>query len=137
MIVRAIDDSGDWLFGKGKNDYKSNQDAVAQSIKTRLMSFLGDCFFATNDGIDWWNLLGSKDQLALNLAISATILNTAGVSKLVQLSVNLDDLRQITISYKVLTSFNTLTNLIEEKFAYLLTESGDVLTTETGDEIGV
>ena len=45
MKVRALDESGDWTFGKGENNYYSANDAIAQNIKTRLYSFLGDCFF--------------------------------------------------------------------------------------------
>lgn len=87
---RAIDDQNDWLFGKGRNDYKLNQRAVEQDIRTRLNSFTGDCFFAAGDGLDWFNLLGAKDQTALNVAISAVILNTPGVTGLIQLSIVLN-----------------------------------------------
>lgn len=107
MRVRALDADHDWTFGKGQNDYKANLDAVVQSINTRLNSFLGDCFFSASSGIDWFNLLGSKNALALNLAISATILNTEGVVALHQLSLNLDDARELTVRYKVLTVYST------------------------------
>lgn len=105
MIVRSLDGTGDWEFGKGKNDYKRNLDAVTQNIKTRLMSFLGDCFFDTTAGIDWFNLLGGKDRLALELAISSTILNTQNVTGLRQLSVTESPSRRITIRYRVQTTF--------------------------------
>jgi hypothetical protein len=67
--VRQIDDDGDWLFGKGQNDYVRANTSVVQNINTRLGSFLGDCFFDLGAGIDWFNLLGTKDQVALNLSI--------------------------------------------------------------------
>lgn len=101
MRVRAIDVDHDWLFGKGQNDYLTGVNAVAQNINTRLNSFLGDCFFDNGAGIDWWNLLGAKDQLVLNLAISAVILNTQDVTSLVQLNIVLDVTRRLTVTYTV------------------------------------
>lgn len=116
MIVRALDSEGDWLFGKGKQDYLTNQDAIAQSIKTRLSMFLGDCFFATNQGIDWFNLLGSKNQLQLNLAISAVILNTENVTGILQLSSELTPSRKFTVRYSVQTTFSVLGNIFQYDF---------------------
>lgn len=108
MIVRALSQSGDWLFGKGLNDYKANQLALQQLIQTNLSMFLGDCFFATNVGIDWFNLLGGKNQLAVNLAVNAAILNTTGVTGILQTSINLTDSRRLTIMYNVQTVYSTL-----------------------------
>lgn len=105
MIVRAIDANNDWQFGKGKNDYRTDILAVSQNIKTRLQSFLGDCFFKTDEGIDWFNLLGSKDLEALKLAINTTILNTQDVVKLNEVSANLDKNRNLTVIFDVLTTF--------------------------------
>lgn len=112
MKVRALTATGDWTFGKGANDYKSGNNAVAQLIQTRLYSFLGDCFFDQGAGINWFGFLGGKDQLGLNLAISATIANTENVLRLNQLSVNLTSTRRISISYNVTTSFSTLSNTV-------------------------
>lgn len=106
MRVRALSSQGDWLFGKGLNDYKSGVDAVAQSIQTRLNSFLNDCFFALNAGIDWFNLLGSKNPGAITLAVSTTILNTANVLTLDQLLTNLNTTtRNLIIEYSATTVF--------------------------------
>lgn len=116
MICRAIDINGDWLFGKGKNDYKQRNDAIAQDIQTRLQSFLGDCFFDTASGIDWFNLLGSKNQIALNLAISAVLLNTPDVTGILQLSVFLDVNRLLTVQYRVQTVYSTAAGAFKYDF---------------------
>ncbi len=114
MRVRAIDQNHDWLFGKGQNDYLQANAAIVQSINTRLSSFLGDCFFNLNAGIDWFNLLGSKNQVALNLSISATILNTQNVTGIRQLSVNLSHLtRDLTVTYQVQTTFSTASSVFQ------------------------
>lgn len=110
MIIRKVDSNNDWTFGKGKNNYIKDKSAVSQNIKTRLQSFLGDCFFALNQGLDWFNLLGSKDDGELRLAISTTILNTENVVSLSELSLNLDSERKLTINYEVNTTFGLLEN---------------------------
>lgn len=138
-LVRVVDSGGDWSFGKGKNDYKSGVNAVEQNIKTRLQSFLGNCFFAINDGIDWFNLLGSKNQLALELAVRATILNTAEVTGLVSSAVILDPItRRITMTYVVTTAYtlNGVETQISSNSTLLLTEDGDIITTEDGQALG-
>lgn len=116
MIVRALNQSGAWQYGKGKNDYIKDQKALAQMLKTRLKSFLGDCFFALSDGIDWFNLNGSKDVLALRLAVASTILNTEGITALLDLSFNLsENTRVATITCSVETVYGRLNNLVIEQ----------------------
>lgn len=105
-IVRAIDNNGDWLFGKGQNDYVAGNAAVAQDIQTGLLSFFGDCFFDTSAGIDWYGLMTSKNFIALNLAIQAVIIDTEGVSALLELSFVVDDNRNATIKYQVVTIYS-------------------------------
>lgn len=105
-IVRKIDDDNDWTFGKGKNDYIKNNNEVAQNIKTRLGMFLGDCFFDQAAGIDWFNTLGSKDQIPLNLFINAVILNTPNVTGILQLLIRLDVNRNLTVRYRVQTTYS-------------------------------
>lgn len=110
ISCRAIDGTGDWTFGAGLNDYVTNLNEVAQDVGMNLRMFLGDCFFATDVGIDWFNLLGQvgpSAQLALNLAINAAILNTAGVTGLKQTSLSVSG-RTLTIQYVVTTVYSTL-----------------------------
>lgn len=108
-IVRALDPTEkDWTFGKGKNNYLIDLNAIVQNINTRLNCFLGDCFFDLSAGIDWFTFLASKNQAALALAISTTILNTEGVTGIRQLSINLEDTtRDFSVSYQVQTVYST------------------------------
>jgi len=108
--MRAIDANNDWMFGAGLNNYVSNQAYVAQDIKTRLQEWLGDCFYNINAGIDWGNLLGSKNQVGLNLAINCVLLNTDNVNGILQSSLSLNSNRQITLTYSVQTSYGVLNN---------------------------
>lgn len=138
MIVRALDTDGDWEFGKGKNDYKSANKAIEQNIGTRLNSFLGDCFFDNSAGLDWFNLLGTKNLLALKLAINAAILNTEGVTKILSVDVLLESSNRLaTFTYIVETIYTQVdnTNILSGVTNFILTEDGDVLTTEDGGGI--
>lgn len=135
MIVRGLDGNGDWLYGKGIEDYRFANDAIAQSIQTRLLMFLNDCFFALDQGLDWFNLLGSKDQVSLTLAVNAQILNTPGVLALVQSSVSLDVNRRLSITYIATTSSSGANPPLAGSLAYLVSESGDFLTDESGNRL--
>lgn len=138
MIVRALDVNGDWEFGKGQNNYKRNNEAIAQNIQTRLNSFLGDCFFDQSAGLDWFTLLGSKNLTALKLAVNACILNTAEVTQIVESEVNFDSAnRLVTFTYTVQTIYTVLnvTEPLSSSSSFILTQDGDVLTTEDGGGI--
>lgn len=109
MIVRALDVTGDWIFGTGKSSYLSKNNAVAQEIQCRLKSFVGDCFFDLNNYMDWFNLLGTKNQVGLNLAITSVILNTPGVTGIKQLLLKLDhQTRVFSVQYQVQTIYSQL-----------------------------
>lgn len=110
MKVRAVDNNNDWTFGKGQNDYKSDLAGVAQNAKCRLQCFLGDNYFNLSGGIDWFNLVGSKDFLRLRMEISNCLRNTYGVSRLIGVQVIVDDDRNFTISYSLDTIYGELTN---------------------------
>ena len=138
MKLRAIDEAGDWLFGKGQNDFLKGNASVIQDIATRLNSFLGDCFFDLGAGLDWFNLLGAKNQLALNLAVTAVILNTQNVTRLIQLSILLDKTRNVTIKYQVQTTYSVASGLfgftpnLTSNVAVGLDGTGGLLFQENG-----
>lgn len=108
--VRAVDVNNDWQFGKGRNDYKYDLNAVSQNIKTRLQEFLGDCFFNQNAGVDWFNLMGSKRKLELNLSLSSIILNTQYVTAIVSFNFSVDQSRNAILNYEILTIFGSSAN---------------------------
>jgi hypothetical protein len=60
VIIRSLDADGDWNFGQGLSSYKTAGAAIAQDVATRLLTFRNDAFWATDFGVDWWNLLGRK-----------------------------------------------------------------------------
>ncbi len=106
MIFRNLDETGDWLFGKGKSNYLTKVPAIAANIRTRIYSWVGDCFFAQTDGIDWYNRLGSKSQRELlELDLRRIILQSYGVIGITEFSSQVVG-RKFTASYKVDTIFS-------------------------------
>lgn len=79
MIFRQLTSQGDWTFGKGINNYATAENAIDLNIKTRILSWVSDCFFALQDGIDWSNRLDYGQQTALVEEIKSNILNAFGV----------------------------------------------------------
>lgn len=84
MRFRTLDDNWDFNFGKGVQDYASESLAIAYSIKTKILSWYKDCFFDTEKGIDWKNILGSKvSKSEADSAIKKIIVTEDGVTELV------------------------------------------------------
>ncbi len=114
MKTRALDSVGDWQFGRGKQSYKTESNALQQNIKTRLKSWKGDCFFSTTDGVDWANYLDIGTKTLLDLDIKRVILQTGGVLRIVSFTSILDsDSRSVTVSASLDTIFGTIT-IVEE-----------------------
>lgn len=101
MIFRNLDSDGDWKFGNGKGDYLSNADAIALNVKTRILSWVGDCFFDKNAGVDWINRLGSKGQLdLLETDLRRIILQSEGVTSLENIAIVVSG-RAYTATYTI------------------------------------
>lgn len=85
MLVRAIENSADmssraWVFGRGYNSYKSGKYATEQDVKSALLEFENDCYFALDSGIDWLTRLGFTGQKdLLDTDIVEIISNREGV----------------------------------------------------------
>lgn len=105
-MFRNLDTNNDWQFGNGIGSYVTQEQEIAINLKTRIMSFLGDCFFATNEGIDWWNLLDYRYQDRLENAVQDVIKNTPGVTGINSVDVLLGANRQIRISYDIQTIYS-------------------------------
>lgn len=109
MIVRSLDVNHDWTFGAGKNNYRTNLNALSQNIKTRLLSFLGDCFFDLTAGINWVYYLGSRNkQDELQMVIADTILGTQNVLRIEKLNLSINNHRKISLQYTIDTALGRL-----------------------------
>jgi hypothetical protein len=115
MIFRNLTGSGDWTFGQGRQNYLKNNDAIMRNIKSRLLSFKNDCFFALQDGVDWFTILGQKDQDLFLNEIRRVIIGSYGVVKINTVDALLDTSgRVMTVHYNINTFFTTnQTNTVE------------------------
>jgi hypothetical protein len=108
MIIRALDTNKDWTYGKGKNDYLRNVEAISLNVETRLREWKGDCFFAITNGVDYNNFLdvGTKDFLDRD--VKRVIIQSEGVIKIksYESDINRDD-REFTAQATFLTIFGS------------------------------
>ena len=105
-MFRNLDADGDWTWGNSLSNYVIENQEVGLNIRTRVMSFLGDCFFAINEGIDWWNLLDYRYQDRLENAVTEVVKNTQGVTALNNVDVIVNADRNIRIVYDVQTIYS-------------------------------
>ena len=106
MIFRNLDADGDWCFGKGKNDYVRDVEAIGLNIKTRIYSWLNDCFFDMTAGIDWAARLGDKNQKGLlDSDLKRIILSSEGVTGLESFSSQIVG-RKYSASFSIFTTFS-------------------------------
>lgn len=110
MLVRAIrkDNQGfsEWLFGHSFADYRTGQNQIAQDIYTALYEWKYDCFFALENGIDWYTRLGSKGQKELlDQDIINVIQSREGVLSVFEFDSNVVE-RHYSCSCKVFTEFS-------------------------------
>lgn len=107
MIFRVIDEDNDWTFGKGQNNYARDNGAVSLNIRTRVNSWLNDCFFAMNEGIDWYNRLGSFTQKELlDLDLKRVILNTEDVTGMNGFESSVNEQRQYVARFDISTIYS-------------------------------
>lgn len=110
MIIRALDENGDWKFGNGLQDYLTDQDAVRLNLVTRLKSWLNDAFWDLGFGIDWKNIIGSRNpeaELAALVQSREMIAQSFGVTKINSLAANTPRAtRRTTMTFSVDSIFS-------------------------------
>ena len=116
MQVRSVkkDDEGyeQWLFGHSFADYRTQQNQIMQDIYTALYEWKYDCFFALENGIDWYTRLGSKNQKELlDFDVLNTIQNRVGVLSVYDFESNVIG-RHYTCSCKVMTEYSNKDDIV-------------------------
>ena len=107
MIIRRVDASNDWRFGKGKSDYATDEDAIDQNVQSRILSWLNDCFFALDEGVDWRSHLDVGEQGALLDDVRSVILKSYGVIGVNDVEAVFDSKsRAYTLTYDMQTIFS-------------------------------
>jgi hypothetical protein len=106
MTFRNLNEKHDWTFGTGQNNYVRDEQEIILNLETRILSFLGDCFFATDEGIDWWNLLDRNKLDKLEYAVQDVIIKTPGVNGINSVDAILGANRKLTLNYDIQTIFS-------------------------------
>lgn len=109
MVVRAIDENGDWQFGNGIANYKDKQEEIKQNIITTLRSWKNDCFFDMEAGVDWYNLMGSRGREEdLKNDIIKNIMSVNGVVNIINYESFLNENREININIRLNTIYGEM-----------------------------
>lgn len=108
MIVRELDKNHDWTFGRGKSNYLSKSEAIAQSVKTKLLSLKGDWFLNRKDGIPWFDYLDKNPNTqSLEMECKRRILSVKGVEEITFFDIQLNsETRQLLIQVEYNDKYN-------------------------------
>lgn len=107
MIIRKLDGNHDWTFGKGLNSYAVEEKALEENIQTRVLSWVGDCFFALQEGVDWRSRLDIGQQKELVEEIKSVILQSEGVVGVNSIELVFDGTTRLaTITYNIQTIYS-------------------------------
>lgn len=107
MMIRNLDNNYDWTFGSGLSNYLSDNAAIALNIETRLKSFLNDCFFASNEGLDWWIFLDKGHDEEMENSVTTCIAESYGVIAINSAEMVNDAQRNYRFKYDIETIFSS------------------------------
>lgn len=98
--IRRLDKNHDWTFGQGMNNYASESEAIAQRVKTRLWSFVGDWFLDLEHGLPWLPEMERNVNLAeIETMVRRCVSRTEGVARITAYQADLNpDTRKLTIT---------------------------------------
>ena len=106
MKTSRLDTDGDWTFGKGKANYSTNSEAIRQNVKTRILSFANDWFLDITANIDWFNILGNRNnEKTIKNEVTRVVLATEGVLTLDKYELEVTD-REAIIKIKYTDIFD-------------------------------
>jgi len=105
MLFRGVDGSGDWIFGQGKQSYFTENAAIRADISTSIKTFFQECFYDPNFGVPWFSILGQKNKDLFIMTIKNKILEVDGVTRVVDLTYDLNADREARVTYSVNTIY--------------------------------
>lgn len=122
MIFRQLTALGDWTFGQGVSGYAKQEQALELNVKTRLLSWKGDCFFALDDFVDWLQRLDKGQTTNLTNELKNVILQSFGVVSITSIIGTLND---ETRAYECLATIQTI---FGSNFQFALNQSAGLPT---------
>lgn len=116
MRYRKLTEDNDYSFGNGEKDfYKDNPEAVAQSVKTRLLLWLGEWFLDIEEGTPYMQgVFGKYTQEEADAIIQDRILTTEYVTSIDNYESEINqDTRKMLVKFELNTAFGPTTVEIE------------------------
>lgn len=114
MLVRRLDTRHDMTFGHGFANMATEEEAVAQRVKTRLLLLFNEWFLDISDGVPYLpDVMKRPSNLPLaESIIKKRIIETEGVEELREFSMTLDrETRRLTIQAVATNIYGTTTNI--------------------------
>lgn len=105
MIFRALDTTGDWMFGGGLSSYYNTDLAIIANIDTTLRTFLTECFFNQTIGVPWFDLINERNKSVIVLSIKSEISACYGVINVSNLEYTFTLARELEIKYAIDTIY--------------------------------
>lgn len=112
MRYRTQDANGDYTFGQNDANFLVNSPAaVAQAVLTRLRLIQGEWFLDQTAGTPYnTDILGAGTESTRDIALQAVILETQGVTEIVDYASYLDPAtRQFTVAATINTIYGQTT----------------------------
>ena len=115
MIYRKLDENGDYSFGNNSFDFVSDDEAIAQAIKTKLYLFYGEWWEDISLGLPMFqSILGQVSNSNLKqtvILLSAEQISLVkGVSSVDSINVSISA-RKLDLEIEVTTTNKTTINL--------------------------
>lgn len=107
MKYRALDAVGDYSFGRGTSEILVNSpECVAQAVKTRLLLAQGEWFLDDQEGTPYaTQILGTGTAGLYDAAIRKRILDTPGVTGILNYQSHRDQARALTVACTINTLY--------------------------------
>lgn len=102
----ALDDTGDILLDDSNDlTLTTGVEAIRQHLEARLRTFLEEWFLDKRIGIPWLQQVLKKnpDEVIVDSVIKREIINTPGIEELTEFSLDIDNTRQLNISFRAKT----------------------------------
>lgn len=112
-MTRKTDENGEPLLFRGDSAFARYEDSVRYDFQQKLRVWFGECFYNRTLGVDYYNLLSSRDPNIKHLlenAVRETARTVSNLKSLTDLNVVINE---TTRACKITCKINTIWGLID------------------------
>ena len=112
MLGRALDENNDIFMQRGRIAVVKDGAELVQHVRSRLLFYLGECSWATNEGVPYFQRIFVKP---MNLPetesiLKSEILNTTGVRRLLDFQMTYSSrTRRLGVVYQAESTYGVIT----------------------------